>query len=255
MMTIDTGNLCTKLFLSILLILLISYSILIYSTFKSVENFVNTEVDQQLLENLKLARTMIRSRADMAVSSLSQPASAKPVKQWLKTHNQPLLTEAISRWHAVLPYLDFITVVDAQEQVVARLGNLPPTGEKIGLSDVLKNYLKFRHLFFQLYALALDRQPDAIICVDFSGFNRRFAHTIKRYVRRRRDFRRDRWWRNCIGRIGYVRRSGNRHTWIVDPRYGRRTQHTHRVERHTHSRLVLGNRHGRSTGVDGRLGR
>jgi lipid-A-disaccharide synthase len=58
----------------------------------------------------------------------------------------------------------------------------------IGLSDALKNYLKFRRLFHQLFQLALERQPDAIICVDFSGFNRRFAHAIKRYVRSRGDW-------------------------------------------------------------------
>jgi lipid-A-disaccharide synthase len=58
----------------------------------------------------------------------------------------------------------------------------------IGISDVLKNYLKFRRLFHQLYRLALDREPDTIICVDFAGFNRRFAHAIKAYVRPRRDW-------------------------------------------------------------------
>jgi lipid-A-disaccharide synthase len=58
----------------------------------------------------------------------------------------------------------------------------------IGLSDALKNYLKFRRLFFQLYRLALERQPDAIICVDFSGFNRRFAHAIRQYTRGRSDW-------------------------------------------------------------------
>src|ERR1043166_2566308 len=54
----------------------------------------------------------------------------------------------------------------------------------IGLSDVLKSILKFRRLFLQLYRLALEREPDAIICVDFSGFNRRLAHRITRHVRR-----------------------------------------------------------------------
>ncbi len=58
----------------------------------------------------------------------------------------------------------------------------------IGLSDALKNYFKFKRLFNQLFKLALERQPDAIICVDFSGFNRRFAHAIKKYVRSRRDW-------------------------------------------------------------------
>ncbi|HXP60878.1 MAG TPA: hypothetical protein VN829_10330 [Dongiaceae bacterium] len=58
----------------------------------------------------------------------------------------------------------------------------------IGLSDVLGNYLTFRRLFSRLYELALERQPVAIICVDFSGFNRRFARAIKQYVRSHRDW-------------------------------------------------------------------
>ena len=53
----------------------------------------------------------------------------------------------------------------------------------IGLTEVLKHYLKFRRLFNQLFELALQRQPDAIICVDFSGFNRRFAHAVRQYAR------------------------------------------------------------------------
>jgi lipid-A-disaccharide synthase len=55
----------------------------------------------------------------------------------------------------------------------------------IGLSDVIKHYFKFRQLFHKLQRLALERRPQAIICVDFSGFNRRFAHAIKQYVRAR----------------------------------------------------------------------
>lgn len=55
----------------------------------------------------------------------------------------------------------------------------------IGLYDVIRNYFKFRRLFDRLFRLALDRQPDVIICVDFAGFNRRFAHAIKQFVRQR----------------------------------------------------------------------
>ena len=55
----------------------------------------------------------------------------------------------------------------------------------IGLSEALKHYFKFRRLFHQLFELALQRQPDAIICVDFSGFNRRFAQPIRQYTRGR----------------------------------------------------------------------
>ena len=53
----------------------------------------------------------------------------------------------------------------------------------IGLADVLKNYSEFKRLFEQLVELAVSRQPDVILCVDFSGFNRRLAHAIKHRVR------------------------------------------------------------------------
>jgi len=56
----------------------------------------------------------------------------------------------------------------------------------IGISDVLKQYLKFRRLFHQLLNLAVARQPQAIVCVDFGGFNRRFGQAVKRYARARR---------------------------------------------------------------------
>jgi lipid-A-disaccharide synthase len=53
----------------------------------------------------------------------------------------------------------------------------------VGLTDVLKNLLKFRRLFHQLLALAIERKPDVIIGVDFGGFNLRFGHAIKQYIR------------------------------------------------------------------------
>ncbi len=52
-----------------------------------------------------------------------------------------------------------------------------------GISDVLKNYFKFKRLFNQLLALAIERKPDVIIGVDFGGFNLRFGHAIREYVR------------------------------------------------------------------------
>jgi lipid-A-disaccharide synthase len=52
-----------------------------------------------------------------------------------------------------------------------------------GLSDALKKYFQFRKIFARLFQLARDREPELIICVDFSGFNRRFAHAVKEHVR------------------------------------------------------------------------
>lgn len=56
----------------------------------------------------------------------------------------------------------------------------------IGFADVLKHYLKFRRLFRQLLLLAVHRQPDVIIGVDFGGFNLRFGHAIRSHIRAHR---------------------------------------------------------------------
>jgi len=53
----------------------------------------------------------------------------------------------------------------------------------IGITDVLKKYFEFRRLFHQLLALAIERQPDVVIGVDYGGFNLRFGQAVKRYVR------------------------------------------------------------------------
>jgi len=55
----------------------------------------------------------------------------------------------------------------------------------IGISDVLKKLPKFKKIFCDLLKLAITRQPDLIILVDYAGFNRRFAHAIKNYIRAR----------------------------------------------------------------------
>jgi lipid-A-disaccharide synthase len=58
----------------------------------------------------------------------------------------------------------------------------------IGISEAARKYWQFRRLFRQLYRLALDRQPDAIVCVDFGAFNLRFARAIRNYARRHSDW-------------------------------------------------------------------
>src|SRR5439155_17952720 len=55
----------------------------------------------------------------------------------------------------------------------------------IGLPD-LKEYFQFKRIFDRLFQLALEREPELIVCIDFSGFNRRFAYAIKKHVRSRR---------------------------------------------------------------------
>jgi len=49
----------------------------------------------------------------------------------------------------------------------------------------LKNYLDAKKRFNELIRLALDRQPDVIIGIDYNYFNLKFAHAIRNYANRR----------------------------------------------------------------------
>jgi lipid-A-disaccharide synthase len=57
----------------------------------------------------------------------------------------------------------------------------------IGFAEVLKNLGKFKRLFKQLLKVALDRQPDVVIGVDYGGFNLRFAQAVRAAARRQRN--------------------------------------------------------------------
>jgi lipid-A-disaccharide synthase len=60
----------------------------------------------------------------------------------------------------------------------------------LGIAGV-QSYFKFRGFLSQLLQLAVDRQPDAVVCVDFGAFNRQFAHGI-----RQREASRGAWFHN-----------------------------------------------------------
>ena len=49
--------------------------------------------------------------------------------------------------------------------------------------EALKRLGEFRERLLHLKQLAVERRPDVIVCVDFAGFNRRFAHAVKEHVR------------------------------------------------------------------------
>jgi lipid-A-disaccharide synthase len=57
----------------------------------------------------------------------------------------------------------------------------------IGVSDVLKNLSAYRRLFNQLLDLAIQQKPDAVIGVDYGGFNLRFGHAVKKAARKFRS--------------------------------------------------------------------
>ncbi|MCP5518248.1 MAG: lipid-A-disaccharide synthase [Verrucomicrobiales bacterium] len=54
----------------------------------------------------------------------------------------------------------------------------------VGLGDVLRSLARYRRIFQRLLDLACARQPELIVLVDFTGFNRRFAQALRRRLNR-----------------------------------------------------------------------
>jgi lipid-A-disaccharide synthase len=50
----------------------------------------------------------------------------------------------------------------------------------VGLTNVLRNYFKFRRFFHRVLALARREFPDAVVLVDYPGFNLRLAGRLRR---------------------------------------------------------------------------
>jgi lipid-A-disaccharide synthase len=76
--------------------------------------------------------------------------------------------------------------------------------------EALKRVFEFRKRFKDLLRIAIEREPDVIICVDFAGFNRRFAHAVKNHLHARADGSND--WRPKI--VQYV----SPQVWASRPR-------------------------------------
>jgi lipid-A-disaccharide synthase len=53
----------------------------------------------------------------------------------------------------------------------------------VGVTDVIRNIFELRRLGKQLLAEAIKRKPDVVIGVDYGGFNLRFGHMVKQYLR------------------------------------------------------------------------
>ena len=53
----------------------------------------------------------------------------------------------------------------------------------MGITDIVKNIFEIRRLQKTLLAEAIKRKPDVVIGVDYGGFNLRFGHAVKQYLR------------------------------------------------------------------------
>jgi PAS domain S-box-containing protein len=148
----------TKLLLSILAILLVSYSTLLYSTMKTLSASLRTEIDRNLDANLKFARSQYFDRAEIVKYSLMQSAVSETVQQRMRERDLAWLARRLERWHAVLPFLELMVVLDTDKRVLARL-NGPANGEPLDLPGVVDQAMAGKRV-----SISTEIIPAAFLC-------------------------------------------------------------------------------------------
>ncbi len=115
----------------------------------------------------RLAAELIQALQPALVNALSRPSPFP----------QPLYASLLPEWFGAGGPAMAASGVELAEDLTRH--------SVVGLLEVLKHYGQFRRLFHRLLHLAIEREPDAIILVDYAGFNLRFAHAVKQFVRSR----------------------------------------------------------------------
>jgi len=146
----------TKLFFSILLILLVSYSILLHTTIKTYDSFLEKEVGKDLEASLNVARVQYFARTDQLKLALMQPAAAPLAQRKMRERDTEWLRAALNRWP--FSFVDVLAVVDGSKRVLARRGSAL-SGDSCLLSDLLDKVFKERRA-----AVDTELVSDSFLC-------------------------------------------------------------------------------------------
>jgi len=115
-----------KLFLSILLAILASYTILLFLTIHSIENTFESRIARELDTNLRFIRYQLFTGANQLRYVLLFPSSRPQVRQYLQQRNGKELSGVLKSIQRTLPFLTFASFTDPQGRVIASLDNRKP---------------------------------------------------------------------------------------------------------------------------------
>ncbi len=113
----------TKLLFSILLILVISYSFLIYFNVRSVSASLEEKIGKELEQDLNYVKSHYLLRANQINYVMQQTASAPSLQDVVRHRDSAWLKKALKRWQRNLPSVEVLTVVDARQRVLARVSS------------------------------------------------------------------------------------------------------------------------------------
>lgn len=118
----------TRLFLTIAIILAVSYAVLFFSSVISIQRFTEEEITKDLEASLRFAKTQFNSRPELVLEALKLPVSATNIHGMFANTATAQLQDAARRWAKSLEFLEMLTLVDARQNVLVRINGHTGSG-------------------------------------------------------------------------------------------------------------------------------
>jgi signal transduction histidine kinase len=147
-----------KLLFSILFILVVSYSILIYSNVRSVSASLEEKIGKELEQDLNYVKSHYVLRATQINYVMQQSAAAPAVHAVVRHRDSAWLQQALKRWRRILPFIEVLTVVDARQRVLARV-NSTATGDVFEVGGAVAKALREKQPL-----ISTERVPLEFLC-------------------------------------------------------------------------------------------
>jgi two-component system sensor histidine kinase VicK len=111
----------SKLFIAIVAILASSYSILLFSSLTSIQNFTEDEIVKDLEAALKFAKSEFNKRPEIVLEALKIAVSTQSAQKYFSDSNNNNFKDSVKLWNKSFDFLDMITLVDTHQKVIARI--------------------------------------------------------------------------------------------------------------------------------------
>jgi hypothetical protein len=160
-----TLSIRSKLFLSILFILVFSYAILLYATIRHVNASLEQKMDEDLEADLRYAQSQYLAHANEIRATLQTPALTSQIHQAIRQNDRKTLENAVVQWKNSLPSVDILVVTDEGRTAMVQLSGKICAPSCLKLYDVFEAVVQRRHP-----VISTELVPNKILCENFKEF-------------------------------------------------------------------------------------
>lgn len=111
----------SRLFFAITAILAFSYAILFFLSVATLQRFIEDRTEKDLQYSLKFAKTQFSARQELVLEALSLSTVTPSLQKLFQKDDHAGLLTTIKLWSESLDFLEMLTVVDARQNVIARI--------------------------------------------------------------------------------------------------------------------------------------